>query len=312
MREEVFLEMRIRSTNSYFMKRRRKTAVAAFFFLLPATLIYLFFIGGPVLISLFLSFTDYSILKGTNFVGIDNYRTFFSDSRMSTIVLNTVKYAIILIPIHTVISLILAVIVDKQTNKFMSVLTRSSVYFPFLITTASASAAWFYMFDGNTGVFNYFLTKLGLPTINWLTNRNWPYVALAIYSFWKYIGEPFLFYLIGLQGISEDYMEAAQVDGANSLQAFFYIKLPLLTPTCFYVLIIKTIHCFQVFEEPYLLTSGGPGDATRSMAMYLYDNAFVKFNMGYASTIAVFIFMATLIVTILLFVYQKKWVCYDT
>lgn len=298
--------------SSYYLKRRRETNLAAFFFLLPAALIYLCFIGGPVLISLVLSFTEYSILKSAEFIGLANYQAIFSDFRMPTIVVNTIKYAVILIPIHTVVSLILALIADNQKSQFMKTLTRSSVYFPFLITTASAAAAWFYMFDGNTGVFNFFMTRLGLPTVNWLTRGFWPYVSMSIYSFWKYIGEPFLFYLIGLQSIPDDYLEAAQIDGANAIQTFFRVKLPLLTPTVFYVLIIKTIHCFQVFEEPYLLTQGGPGDATRSVAMYLYDNAFIKFDMGYASTIAVFLFGVTMVVTILYFISQKKWVCYDT
>lgn len=299
------------AASSYYQKRRRETNRAAFFFLLPAALVYLCFIGGPVLISLVLSFTEYSILKSAEFVGLSNYQAIFSDFRMPTIVVNTITYAAILIPIHTVVSLILALIADNQHSRFMKTLTRSSVYFPFLITTASAAAAWFYMFDGNTGVFNFFLTRLGLPTVNWLTRGFWPYVSMSIYSFWKYIGEPFLFYLIGLQSISDDYLEAAQIDGANIWQTFFRVKLPLLTPTIFYVLIIKTIHCFQVFEEPYLLTQGGPGDATRSIAMYLYDNAFIKFDMGYASTIAVFLFGVTMAVTILYFITQKKWVCYD-
>ena len=299
------------AASSYYQKRRRETNRAAFFFLLPAALVYLCFIGGPVLISLVLSFTEYSILKSAEFVGLSNYQAIFSDFRMPTIVVNTITYAAILIPIHTVVSLILALIADNQHSRFMKTLTRSFVYFPFLITTASAAAAWFYMFDGNTGVFNFFLTRLGLPTVNWLTRGFWPYVSMSIYSFWKYIGEPFLFYLIGLQSISDDYLEAAQIDGANIWQTFFRVKLPLLTPTIFYVLIIKTIHCFQVFEEPYLLTQGGPGDATRSIAMYLYDNAFIKFDMGYASTIAVFLFGVTMVVTILYFITQKKWVCYD-
>ena len=136
--------------------------------------------------------------------------------------------------------------------------------------------------------------------------------ALAIYSFWKYIGDPFLFYLVGLQSVPTDYFEAAKIDGANAFQLFFRVKLPLLTPTIFYVLVIKTIHCFQVFEEPYLLTKGGPGDYTRSIALYLYDSAFVNFDMGYASVIAVVLFTVTMIVTLLLLYSQKKWVCYDT
>ena len=121
-----------------------------------------------------------------------------------------------------------------------------------------------------------------------------------------------MFYLVGLQSIADDYFEAAKIDGANAFQIFFRVKLPLLTPTVFYVLVIKTIHCFQVFEEPYLLTKGGPGDFTRPIALYLYDSAFVNLNMGYASTIAVVLFALTLAVTLLLFYSQKKWVCYDT
>ena len=118
--------------------------------------------------------------------------------------------------------------------------------------------------------------------------------------------------MIGLQSIPDDYLEAAQIDGANAIQTFFHVKLPLLTPTVFYVLVIKTIHCFQVFEEPFLLTLGGPGDATRSIALYLYDNAFTKFNMGYASVLSLFLFVVTMIITLILFGTQKKWVCYDT
>lgn len=295
-----------------FRQQQRKTAVAAALFLLPGMIVYLCFIGGPVLLSLILSFTKYDILHPAKWTGLANFKEFFSNPRVSVIMLNTLKYALILIPIHVGIGLCLALIVDAQKGKFMTVATRSAVYFPFLITTASAAAAWIYMFDNNYGVFNYILLQLGLNPVFWLTKGNWPYLALAIYSAWKYIGDPFLFYLVGLQTIPDDYNEAAKIDGANAVQTFFHVKLPLLTPTIFYVLIIKTIHCFQVFEEPFLLTDGGPGDTTRSIALYLYQNAFVYFDMGYASTIALFLFIITVVVTLILFGTQKKWVCYDT
>lgn len=292
--------------------RKRKNRRAAFLFLLPGMLIYLGFIGGPVLLSLILSFFDYNILQPAKWVGIRNFMDFFTNPRTGVILTNTVKYALILIPLHTILGLVLALIVDRQTNRIMSVLTRTSVYFPYLITTASAAVAWFYIFDGGNGVLNFFLVKLGGKSIHWLTDDKYVYLSLALYSFWKYIGDPFLFYLVGLQSVPEDYFEAAKIDGANWFQVFFRIKLPLLTPTIFYVLVIKTIHCFQVFEEPFLLTKGGPGDYTRSIALYLYNSAFVDFNMGYASTIAVFLFTLTMLVTLFLFYTQKKWVCYDT
>ncbi len=297
---------------TYSKKRRQKNQRAAFFFLLPGMIIYLCFIGGPVLVSLVLSLFDYNILQPAEWIGLNNFIDFFTNARTAVIFLNTLKYALILIPLHTVIGLLLALIADRQINKWLSVLTRTSVYFPYLITTASAAVAWFYILDNGNGVFNYFLTRLGARPVNWLTDGKYTYLSLAIYSFWKYIGDPFLFYLVGLQSISDDYFEAAKIDGGNAFQIFFRVKLPLLTPTIFYVLVIKTIHCFQVFEEPYLLTKGGPGDFTRSIALYLYDSAFVNLNMGYASTIAVVLFTLTLLITLLLFYSQKKWVCYDT
>lgn len=300
------------ANNNYFSINKRRTTRTAMLFLLPGMVIYLFFIGGPILISGILSLFKFNLIKGSSFVGFKNFVTFINDVRLQTVIVNTLKYAVILIPLHTVVSLMLALLADKQPIRLMKTLTRSSIYFPFMITTASAAAAWAYMFDGNTGVLNYFLVQLGISPVRWLTTGEWPYLALAIYSFWKYLGEPFLYYLIGLQGIPDDYLEAAQIDGANAWQMFFRVKLPLLTPTIFYVLVIKTIHCFQVFEEPFLLTLGGPGDSTRSLALYLYDTAFTKFNMGYASVLSLFLFAVTMIITLILFGSQKKWVCYDT
>ena len=296
---------------NYFINSKKRTIIAATLFILPGLLIYIFFIGGPIFISCTLSFFKFNLIKGSSFVGTANYMTFLHDPRLKTVIINTLKYALFLIPIHTCISLMLALLADKQPLKFMRTMARSSIYFPFLITTASAAAAWAYMFDGNTGVLNYILVQLGIRPINWLTTKEWPYVALSIYSFWKYLGEPFLYYLIGLQNISEEYVEAAEIDGANTFQSFIHVKLPLLTPTIFYVVVIKTIHCFQVFEEPFLLTLGGPGDMTRSIALYLYDTAFTKFDMGYASVLSVFLFAVTMIITLILFRSQKKWGCYD-
>ncbi len=155
---------------TYSKKRRQKDQRAAFFFLLPGMIIYLCFIGGPVIVSLVLSLFDYNILQPAEWVGLNNFIEFFTNTRTAVIFQNTLKYALILIPLHTVIGLLLALIADRQINRFMSVFTRTSVYFPYLITTASAAVAWFYILDGGNGVFNFFLTRFGLKPVNWLTD----------------------------------------------------------------------------------------------------------------------------------------------
>lgn len=152
--------------SNYFSSSHKKTIRAAVLFILPGLLVYLFFIGGPILISGTLSFLKFNLIKGSEFVGLSNYAVFLKDARLKIVIANTLKYAIILIPIHTGISLLLALLADKQPLGFMCILSRSSIYFPFLITTASAAAAWAYMFDGNMGVLNYFLVQFGTTRLD--------------------------------------------------------------------------------------------------------------------------------------------------
>lgn len=125
------------------------------------------------------------------------------------------------------------------------------------------------------------------------------------------MGTPFLYYLIGLQRIPDGYYEAAQIDGANKIQTFFHITLPMLTPTLFFVITITTINTFQIFDEPYIITNGGPGNASRTLALHVYEKAFKAYEMGYASSVSVVLFIIVLVITIILYSTQNKWVTYD-
>ena len=181
-----------------------------------------------------------------------------------------------------------------------------------VVTTASVALVWGYLFDTDFGVFNWLLTQFGLGRVRWLGDERWALFSIAIFSAWKFIGNAFLYYYIGLRNIPESYMEAAEIDGASKLKAFFTVKIPLLTPTIFFVVTTTLINCFQVFDEPYFLTNGGPGVSTQTLAMQIYRKGFGQYHFGYASALGVILFIMVIIVTILMFGTQHKWVTYDT
>lgn len=169
------------------------------------------------------------------------------------------------------------------------------------------------MFNKDFGVINWGLRQLGIidEGIPWLVSSKYAFAAILIFSIWKFTGTAFLYFIVGLGNVPESYYEAARIDGANERQVFFKITLPLITPSLFYVSLITIIWVAQCFDEPYFLTNGGPGDSTRTIAIYIYQKAFYSYNMGYASAIATVLFVVVFTLTIIQFVVQKKWVNYD-
>lgn len=292
-------------------KRTVRDAFAGYLFLLPALIVFGLFIAEPLITSIFLSFTQYDVLTPAQFIGLDNFKQFFHDARLGDIYLNTIKFVLILVPLHLVVGLLLAIGVTKVASVKWKYVYRTAFYFPVLVTTAAVAVAWVYMYDQNFGIMNYLLGLLGLDAIPWLNDPYWVYVSVAIFSIWKFVGNPFLYYVIGLQNIPKNLYEAAEIDGANSFQSFFRITLPMLTPTIFFVLVITLIGAIQIFDEPYLITGGGPGDASRTISLYIYELAFQNHTMGYASMVSLSLFVIILAVTILQFRLSNRWVSYD-
>jgi multiple sugar transport system permease protein len=295
-------------------QRRRliSESLVGYAFLAPSVLLFTVFIAIPIILTVsVLSFSNYSLLAPMKFTGLDNYRALFADPDFSTVMLNTFKFISFIAPLHIVLGLALAVGVNAMKNKVFKGLYRTVFYFPLVVTTASIAIVWGYMFDYNFGVFDYYLRRLDLAPIHWLTSTSWSLLTVAIFSAWKFIGNAFLYYLIGLQNIPESYSEAASIDGASAAQIFFKIKLPLLTPILFFVITITLINCFQMFDEPYFLTKGGPGVSSQTMAMHIYRKGFGEFQIGYASTLGVVLFILVLVVTFIQFSQQKKWVSND-
>ena len=297
--------------NKRLYSKKKIDAVSGYLFLLPALLAFLLFIGAPMVITIVLSFFDYNMLQGSEWINFDNYIEFFKNPTSWQIIWNTFKLTLILVALHIVIALLLAFVIYKEKRGPVKYVYRTAVYLPSILTTASVAIAWNYMFNYDFGVFNWLLSQLGISGVKWLTSSSGVIVAICLFSLWKFVGTPFLYYLIGLQGIPDGYYEAAQIDGANKIQTFFHITLPMLTPTLFFVITITTINTFQIFDEPYIITNGGPGNASRTLALHVYEKAFKAYEMGYASSVSVVLFIIVLVITIILYSTQNKWVTYD-
>ena len=279
--------------------KKKSDAVSGYLFLLPALLAFLLFIGAPMVITIVLSFFDYNMLQGSEWINFDNYIEFFKNPTSWQIIWNTFKLTLILVALHIVIALLLAFVIYKEKRGPVKYVYRTAVYLPSILTTASVAIAWYYMFNYDFGVFNWLLSQLGISGVKWLPSSSGVIVAICLFSLWKFVGTPFLYYLIGLQGIPDGYYEAAQIDGANKIQTFFHITLPMLTPTLFFVITITTINTFQIFDEPYIIT------------LHVYEKAFKAYEMGYASSVSVVLFIIVLVITIILYSTQNKWVTYD-
>jgi multiple sugar transport system permease protein len=293
------------------MNVKWRETVSGYLFILPALLFFLVFIAEPIVASLILSFADYNIIRPFTFTGLDNLIRLFHDDKLLTVYSNTLKLVGLLVPLHLIIGLLLAAGVSGIASNKLKFLYRTAFYFPVLVTTSAVAIAWVYIFNVDFGILNYGLGLFGIDPVNWIQSKFWVYPALAIFNVWKHVGIAFLYYLIGLQNIPLTLYEAARIDGASKVQSFFRITLPMLTPMIFFTLVIALLHAMQIFDEPYLITNGGPLDATRTIGMYIYDVAFQSQEMGYASVVALSLFAIILVITLVQFKVSKSWVNYD-
>ena len=246
-----------------------------------------------------------------SFVGLDNYLTMFNDPKMWSSLFNTFSYVIVIVPGTIIISLILAALLNTKIKGrgFFRV-----IYFiPAITMGAAVAMIWKWMYNSDHGIINAILNALGFDSVNFLTNPNTALLSICLVSIWINVGYNMIILLAGIQGISKTYYEAASIDGASPIKQFFGITLPLVTPTLFFVLITNLIGTFQTFDTIYMMIkeSGIAMEATQSMVMYFFRNAFSYSKKGYASALAVFLFLIIMLVTLIQMKLQKKWVNYE-
>ena len=291
--------------------RRRKGEGAAYLFLLPSLVPFVLFVAGPLIAAVGLTFFDYDVLTSPEFVGFENLQQFASDSRLVQIYINTVVYVVGTVSIETVVALLLAVATNRSLPSVLRYFLRTAYFFPVLTSLAAVSIIWAYLYHTNFGVINYYIGELGGPQVRWLTSSTWAMPALIGLGVWKSLGFSYILFVAGLQNIPTHLYEAAALDGAGRVSIFFNITLPMLSPTIFFAVVISLINGFQIFDSPYIMTQGGPGDATRTVAMYIHEQGFRFFDMGYAATVSLSLFLVILGLTLIQFRFSRSWVHYQ-
>lgn len=291
-----------RNKSRSWNKQRR----AAFFFLLPSMLVLTLFVFWPILNSLWLSFHHWSLLDADHsFAGLSNYTKLMQDERFWNSVRQTIYFTAGSVPLGIVLSLLLALLCN-QPLKGMSFF--KAVYFlPVITSFAVISIIWSFLMDPDIGLLSYYLKMIGFPANGWLRSATWAMPAVIMVAIWKNVGFNMVIFLAGLQSISVSLYEAAKIDGANAFQRFWRVTVPSLRHTLMFVFIISIIASFQVFDQVYVMTRGGPLNSTETIVYYIYHQGFELLDMGYASAIAWILFVFVFLITLM----QLKLFKYD-
>lgn len=293
--------------------RRRRTRLrqerAAHVFMTPWLLGLVLVTAVPMLASLYLAFTDYNILSSPAFIGTENFERLANDYRFWNSVQVTLTYVLVSVPLQLAFALFLALILDKGLRGLA--VYRSVYYLPSLLGGSVAVAVLWRQVFGHDGLVNQALNTMGIEGTSWLQNPSTALSTLIVLNIWTF-GSPMVIFLAGLRQLPEEYYEAARVDGASAWRQFLSITLPLLTPIIFFNLVLQTIGAFQAFTQAHVISggTGGPSDSTLFYTLYIYQNAFVNFDMGYASALAWVLLLVIAVITAAHFALSKYWVFY--
>ncbi|GIV70842.1 carbohydrate ABC transporter permease [Caldilinea sp.] len=288
---------------------RRREILDAYLFISPTVIGLLVFLLGPIIASAVLSFTDYDILTAPAWVGLDNYIQLFQDGLFWQALRVSVIYSVISVPLGLALSLGAALLLNQKIRGVA--ILRSIYYMPTIISGVAVAMLWRWLFNAQFGMVNILLGKIGIRGPMWLTDERWALTAIIIASFWG-LGGAMLIYLAGLQGIPSELYEAAEIDGATEQAKFRYITLPMISHVTFFNLVLGIIGALQLFTDAYVMTGGGPNNATLFLSLYLYRQAFLYLKMGYASAMAWVLFAIVLILTLLVFKSSPMWVYYES
>lgn len=291
------------------MNAKQKEAVACYAFLSPWLLGFFIFTVGPLIASMIFSTWKWDLLTPPEYIGFDNYVTLWNDPDFWQSLKVTAIYSFARVPLVLILGLSLAALLNQKIKALG--FFRTVYYVPTVLPGVAVSMLWVWILNDDYGILNAFLkSSFGIEGPNWLRDEFWVIPALIVMSLWG-IGGNMLVYLAGLQGIPTEMYESATIDGANFWQKFINITIPMISPVIFYNLIISLIHSFETFTQAYVMTRGGPNGASLFYILYLYNNAFRYFNMGYASALAWIFFIVLMVFTALIFKSSKGWVYYE-
>jgi multiple sugar transport system permease protein len=288
----------------------RREAVEGYVCLAPWAIGFVVFIAGPIVYSLYLSLTDSDVLSPPKWVGLANYeRAFFGDDLFWSSLARTFYYAVLVVPLGVVGSLLAALLLNQRlaaTNVY-----RTLYFLPHLTPSVAAALLWVWVLQPDFGLVNYLLGLVGITGPAWFGSTEWAIPSLALIALWNGVGgNRMMIFLAGLQGVPQELADAAEVDGANAWQRFRHVTLPMISPTLFFNLVLGIIGALQVFTTALIATRGGPANATWFYALHIYTNAFQYFSMGYASALAWIFFVVMFAFTAVQMRVSSRWVYY--
>jgi multiple sugar transport system permease protein len=290
------------------MDNRKKEAVAAAGFLAPNIIGFFAFTIGPIIASIYFSFTEWNLITAPKWVGFGNFTSLFVDSRFIQTMRNTLVYTIATVPCGIALALLFSLLLNM---KLRGVIVFRAVYFiPVIATMTAVAMLWRWLLQDDIGLVYYLLSLIGVKGPHFLSSTEWSLFSVSLVSIWKGLGYNIVLLLAGLQSIEPTYYEVARMDGASRFQQLKSITMPLLSPTLFFVIIMGTISSFQVFDQTFVLTKGGPAYSTTTIVYYIYLQGFQSMRMGRACASAVMLFLIVMAITLIQWRAQDKWVNY--
>ena len=290
-------------------RRRLREALLAYSFIAPWIIGFVAFTGGPILASFVLSFFKWKVITPPRYIGLENFVEMFSEDEWFRLSIGvTLKYLLLYVPLAQLLALLLALLLNQKVR--LLGIWRTVFYLPAVVSGVAGSVLWMWMYHNELGLINNLLIAVGGQGRNWLYDTNVVLGALIVKSLWN-VGVPMVIYLAALQGMPQTLYEAADIDGAGERTKFRSITLPMLSPAIFFNVVIGVISGVQTFAEPYVMTKGGPENATLFLGLYLYQTAFSFLNMGYASAMAWTMFVIIFVLTLVQFKLAGRWVYYD-
>lgn len=290
-------------------RKRLNDNLVGYAFIMPALIGFLSFTLLPVLASLLIGFLEWDLLAPPKWVGFGNYAALFHDQIFLVSLRNTVLWVICYVPASIALSLVLALAMNLPLKGIAAF--RTMLYIPVISPLLAVSLLFVWLYNPDFGLINFALSQAGIQPLGWLTDSRLALPSIAIMAIWKNAGYNMLIFLAALQGVPKPLYEAAELDGATRFHRFWHITLPLLSPATFFIVIISLIGAFQVFGEIYIMTNGGPGYSTHTLAYYLWSNAFKYNKMGYSGAISMVMFLMIVLVTFLQNRYFGRKVQYE-
>lgn len=282
----------------------------AWLFLAPTVLGLAALSAGPIIASFGISLTDWDLLSPAEFVGLDNFATLFSNDRFLLALRNTAFFTLTSVPLGLILGLGLALALDQPIRGIAII--RTAYFLPVVTSTTAIALVWLWIYSPQGGLLNTFLGLFGIPPEKWVSDPFWSMPSIVAMSVWQGLGTTVIIFLAGLQGIPQEFYDAAAVDGAGRWARFRNVTLPLLTPTIFFTGILAFIGAFQVFDQVYVLARPGePSRSTITLVYFIYEAGFDNFKMGLAAAASWILFLIVAILTILYFRSQRRWVHYQ-